>query len=39
VQKLNPDDLYSKRPVRPDWKKLRPYDEAVIDKFLSDKHC
>jgi inositol oxygenase len=37
VQKFNPYDLYSKSPARPDWEKLRPYYEAVIDKYLPGK--
>ena len=37
VQKFNPYDLYSKRPERPDWEKLRPYYIAVIDKYLPGK--
>ena len=39
VQKFNPYDLYSKSPMRPDWEKLRPYYEAVIDKYLPGKLC
>jgi hypothetical protein len=27
----------AKSPVRLDWQKLRPYDAAVIDKYLSGK--
>lgn len=37
VEKFNPYDLYSKSPERPEWEKLRPYYEAVIDKYLSGK--
>jgi len=25
--------------MRPDWEKLRPYYEAVIDKYLPGKLC
>jgi len=34
VQAFNPFDLYSKSPVPPDWTALRPYYEALIDKYL-----
>ncbi len=34
VRKFNPYDLYSKNPVPPDVKKLRPYYEALIAKYL-----
>lgn len=37
VQKFNPYDLYSKSPVPPDWNQLRPYYEALIDKYLPDR--
>ncbi len=34
VQKFNPYDLYSKNPVPPDVKKLRPFYEDLIAKYL-----
>ena len=34
VKKFNPYDLYSKAPVPPDAKALRPYYENLIDKYL-----
>ena len=34
VKKFNPYDLYSKNPVAPDVKKLRPYYEDLIAKYL-----
>ena len=34
VRKFNPYDLYTKCPELPDWKKLRPYYEDLIAKFL-----
>lgn len=34
VKKFNPYDLYSKNPVPPDVKKLRPYYEDLIAKYL-----
>ena len=34
VKKFNPYDLYSKAPVPPDTKALRPYYEDLIDKYL-----
>lgn len=37
VRKLNPYDLYSKSPVRPDWQKLRPYYTSLIDKYFPGK--
>nr|WP_072317867.1 inositol oxygenase family protein [Sinomicrobium oceani] len=36
VDKFNPYDLYSKAPVPPDVKKLRPYYEDLAAKFLPD---
>jgi inositol oxygenase len=36
VRKFNPYDLYSKSPVVPDWKKLRPYYEDLIVKYLPE---
>jgi inositol oxygenase len=37
VQKFNPDDLYSRAPLRRGWEKLRPYCAAVIDEYLPGK--
>lgn len=37
VQRFNPYDLYSKSAVMPDWKELRPYYEALIEKYLPGK--
>jgi inositol oxygenase len=34
VKLFNPYDLYSKSPVPPDWKQLRPYYEDLAAKFL-----
>jgi inositol oxygenase len=34
VRAFNPFDLYSKSPTPPDWKALRPYYEALINKYL-----
>jgi len=34
VKLFNPYDLYSKSPEPPDWKKLRPYYEDLIAKYL-----
>ena len=34
VKLFNPYDLYSKSPEPPDWKKLRPYYEALVSKYL-----
>lgn len=34
VQAFNPFDLYSKSPTPPDWPALRPYYEALIQKYL-----
>ena len=34
VALFNPYDLYSKSPVPPDWKKLRPYYEDLVAKYL-----
>ncbi len=34
VNQFNPYDLYSKSPVVPDWKKLRPYYEDLVAKYL-----
>ena len=37
VRKFNPYDLYSKTPTPPDVDALRPYYEALIDKYLPGK--
>lgn len=34
VKLFNPYDLYSKSPEPPDWKKLRPYYEELVNKYL-----
>lgn len=34
VKLFNPYDLYSKCPVPPDWKELKPYYTALIEKYL-----
>lgn len=34
VKKFNPYDLYSKAPVPPDAKKLRPHYESLVSKYL-----
>jgi len=34
VKAFNPFDLYSKSPASPDWAKLRPYYESLINKYL-----
>jgi inositol oxygenase len=34
VKLFNPYDLYSKNPVPPDWKALRPYYEDLLNKYL-----
>ncbi len=34
VKLFNPYDLYSKSPEPPDWKKLRPYYEELVAKYL-----
>jgi len=34
VNKFNPYDLYSKVPVPPDAKALRPYYEELVAKYL-----
>ena len=36
VQLFNPYDLYSKNPVPPDWKELRPYYENLVKKYLPE---
>jgi inositol oxygenase len=37
VKKFNPYDLYSKTEVQPKWEELKPYYEALIDKYLPGK--
>lgn len=37
VKRFNPYDLYSKAPVPPDAKALRPYYEQLISKYLPEK--
>lgn len=34
VAQFNPYDLYSKSPVTPNWKELRPYYEDLVAKYL-----
>ena len=34
VRLFNPYDLYSKNPTPPDWKKLQPYYEDLVAKYL-----
>jgi inositol oxygenase len=34
VKLFNPYDLYSKNPIPPDWKSLRPYYEDLVAKYL-----
>ncbi|MDZ4850498.1 MAG: inositol oxygenase family protein [Pirellulaceae bacterium] len=34
VRKFNPYDLYSKSPVAPNWRELRPYYAELIQKYL-----
>ena len=34
VDLFNPYDLYSKNPVPPNWNELRPYYEALVEKYL-----
>jgi len=34
VKLFNPYDLYSKNPEPPDWKKLRPYYEDLVAKYM-----
>ncbi|MDO3695641.1 inositol oxygenase family protein [Wenyingzhuangia sp. chi5] len=36
VKKFNPYDLYTKAPVKPDVKALRPYYEALVSKYLPE---
>ncbi len=36
VKKFNPYDLYTKAPVKPDAKALKPYYEALVKKYLPD---
>jgi inositol oxygenase len=37
VNLFNPFDLYSKSPVPPDWKELKPYYEELVAKYLPAK--
>jgi inositol oxygenase len=37
VKKFNPYDLYSKTEVQPKWEELKPYYEALINKYLPGK--
>ena len=39
VRKFNPYDLYSKSPVPPDVKELRPYYEDLISRYLPSQVC
>lgn len=39
VKLFNPYDLYSKNPHPPDWEQLRPYYEALVDKYLPEDLC
>lgn len=39
VRKFNPYDLYSKSPVPPSAKELRPYYEDLIAKYLPEEIC
>jgi inositol oxygenase len=39
VKLFNPYDLYSKNPHPPDWDQLRPYYEALVDKYLPEDLC
>jgi inositol oxygenase len=34
VKLFNPYDLYSKNPVAPDWNKIKPYYETLVNKYL-----
>lgn len=34
VKKFNPYDLYSKVPETPNWEKLKPYYQSLVDKYL-----
>ncbi|NTS42661.1 inositol oxygenase [Flavisolibacter sp. BT320] len=34
VKLFNPYDLYSKSPTAPDWNKLQPYYESLVQKYL-----
>ncbi len=36
VKKFNPYDLYTKAPVKPDVKALKPYYEELVSKYLPD---
>lgn len=37
VKLFNPYDLYSKNPEQPDWVKLKPYYQALVEKYLPVK--
>ncbi len=37
VKLFNPYDLYSKNPVAPDWKELKPYYEGLVKKYLPER--
>ncbi|UJH68574.1 inositol oxygenase [Allomuricauda sp. SCSIO 65647] len=37
VKKFNPYDLYTKAPVKPDAKALKPYYEDLVEKYLPEK--
>ncbi len=37
VRKFNPYDLYTKSPVAPDWKTLRPYYSELISRYLPEQ--
>ena len=37
VKLFNPYDLYSKNPEQPDWEKLKPYYQALVEKYLPVK--
>ncbi|OYX92189.1 MAG: inositol oxygenase, partial [Sphingobacteriia bacterium 35-40-5] len=34
VKLFNPYDLYSKNPEQPDWNKLKPYYQSLVEKYL-----
>jgi len=36
VKKFNPYDLYSKKPVKPDWKKLQPYYQELVAEYFPE---
>lgn len=37
VKLFNPYDLYSKCPEQPDWEKLKPYYQSLVQKYLPEK--